>query len=580
MANCALITITRGSVTGKQLENEFRAQAGPNSTWRWFAKKVADNKFQLRFPTAKKVEDLSFFPGMEMRTVPDVSFRVDIWNPNVGAKKGLEIAWFRIFGLPLEKRTDKKASLVGSLVGIPMEVDKANLKRWYVRVKIGCRDMTKVPAVVEGLLDFHFYDFTFQREVPVEGVTDPTGTKWTRTTDRSNEDFPSPKKHKWSGGTGNKDNQSGSSQTGSKSQKQQGGAEDQVKEDEQLHSEKSNGVDLETQIPTNRATDGQRKGKEKKVDVPEPNLVEDATGGGASSDEDSADQGLTFDDIISPGGEHLNFGSFQNMDIRNIWNFRTNEEVSVPINICGTNLSKSKYDPLTVIEAKNAMTLGKEGLRDYLLNLKPVEKCLQSEKTLDFQVENVTEKDTCTSPFNGTQEAPTCDLSSQEDGFKSSQPIQEHEEKQSVNKGYEQEASLEWSKLMGETEKEIPKDKSVVRAEGLQAEKEVELARGEDTFPQPGEEPLLDQHVMRVNVQKEKKGEPIRQSERLKNQEDANLKIAEKAERATMKKNLGGLQKTEDRVQLEAGAEVLKKAALHFHNEGASPGDAGVVLLQ
>jgi len=39
MANCALITITKGSITRKQLENEFRAQAGQNYIWRWFEKK-------------------------------------------------------------------------------------------------------------------------------------------------------------------------------------------------------------------------------------------------------------------------------------------------------------------------------------------------------------------------------------------------------------------------------------------------------------------------------------------------------------------------------------------------------------
>ena len=86
---------------------------------------------------------------------------------------------------------------MASLVGVPMEVDKNNLKRWeFVRVKIGCRDITKVPAVVEGVMDLHFFDFTFQREVPVEGMTNAAGTTWTRTTDRTSGDFPSPKKTK------------------------------------------------------------------------------------------------------------------------------------------------------------------------------------------------------------------------------------------------------------------------------------------------------------------------------------------------------------------------------------------------
>ena len=54
MANCALIKITKGEVSARQLEHEFKAQAGPNSTWRWFAKKISNGTFQMRFPTAKK----------------------------------------------------------------------------------------------------------------------------------------------------------------------------------------------------------------------------------------------------------------------------------------------------------------------------------------------------------------------------------------------------------------------------------------------------------------------------------------------------------------------------------------------
>ena len=50
-----------------------------------------------------------------------------------------------------------------------------------------------MPALVEGLLDFHFYDFTFQREVPTEGITNAAGTKWTRNSERQEDDNPSPK---------------------------------------------------------------------------------------------------------------------------------------------------------------------------------------------------------------------------------------------------------------------------------------------------------------------------------------------------------------------------------------------------
>jgi hypothetical protein len=147
------------------------------------------------------VEDLSFFNGMFMRTIPNVTFKVEKWNPNAGAKSKLDTSWFRIIGIPLEKRSEKIASYVGSLVGIRLEVDKGNLRRWdYVRVRIGCRDVKKLPASVEGLLDLHFYEFTFKREVPQAGVTNASGTTWTRIDDRSNEDNPSPKEPKRSDG--------------------------------------------------------------------------------------------------------------------------------------------------------------------------------------------------------------------------------------------------------------------------------------------------------------------------------------------------------------------------------------------
>ena len=92
--NCALIRIIKGNVTARQLENEFKAQAGPQSTWRWFAKNVSENSFQMKFPTSKKVEELSFFTAMQMGTVPDITFKVEHWNSNVGAKGSLETAWF------------------------------------------------------------------------------------------------------------------------------------------------------------------------------------------------------------------------------------------------------------------------------------------------------------------------------------------------------------------------------------------------------------------------------------------------------------------------------------------------------
>jgi hypothetical protein len=48
--NTTIVTILKGSVTSKQIEDEFtRILSG---AWRWTARKVTDNKFTMRFPTA------------------------------------------------------------------------------------------------------------------------------------------------------------------------------------------------------------------------------------------------------------------------------------------------------------------------------------------------------------------------------------------------------------------------------------------------------------------------------------------------------------------------------------------------
>jgi hypothetical protein len=128
---------------------------------------------------------------MLMGTVPGVTFKVEPCNPYVGAKAKIEYAWFMISWIPMEKRTEKRACYVASLVGLPLKVDKNNLKRWeYVRVKIGCKDITKVPAVVEDLLEMHFYDFAFQREVSTGNHNKPAWNTWTRTSERD-DDKPS-----------------------------------------------------------------------------------------------------------------------------------------------------------------------------------------------------------------------------------------------------------------------------------------------------------------------------------------------------------------------------------------------------
>lgn len=270
--------------------------------------------FQERFPNSRTIEDLAFFAALNMGTKPSVTFKMEKWNSAIGSTGAIQSAWFRIRGIPYEKRSFSNASKVGSFVGLPLEVDTVNLHKFeYVRVKIGCRDITKVPVVVNGLLDFFFYDFKFQREVVQEGTTSPAGNKWLRN-DKPCVDKPSPKKQKLG---------EGQNKTG-------------IAQNSQQRMPKSTNVGKGVQLS---ATE---KGK---------SLVEDV---------ESEDEGLKFGDFLSPGGSSINFGSFQQEDVQKIWKMQLNENLSTVINEYGTNLSKSKFDSLAAIEAKFAMKTGKE----------------------------------------------------------------------------------------------------------------------------------------------------------------------------------------------------------------------------
>lgn len=77
MSSTALITITAGEANGREIESEFKLKAGPNSSWRWYAKKLGEGKYQMRFPNAQTIDDIAHFMELRMRSKPDVVCKVE-----------------------------------------------------------------------------------------------------------------------------------------------------------------------------------------------------------------------------------------------------------------------------------------------------------------------------------------------------------------------------------------------------------------------------------------------------------------------------------------------------------------------
>lgn len=118
----------------------------------------------MRFPDARMIKDWGHFNLVMRSTYAQIS--VKPWSPAIGAMGELQRAWFRVKGIPYDKRSTKTLAYVGSLVGVTTKVDESTLSKLdYVRMKIACKDITKIPPSAEGVIIQYIYDFFFKREV-------------------------------------------------------------------------------------------------------------------------------------------------------------------------------------------------------------------------------------------------------------------------------------------------------------------------------------------------------------------------------------------------------------------------------
>ena len=158
-----VMTVVTGSVNAKQIEHKFMNLIGATS-WRWIAKPVGEGKFTMRFPIEKMAQEWSFLQNLNMRNGAQI--KIEAWSP-VGAKGVLQTAWFRVKKIPADQRSILTLAKVGGLVGKVMEIDEESRFRYdYVRLKIACRDVSKVPKTAEGTLGLYIFDFEFEREIP------------------------------------------------------------------------------------------------------------------------------------------------------------------------------------------------------------------------------------------------------------------------------------------------------------------------------------------------------------------------------------------------------------------------------
>jgi hypothetical protein len=135
--------------------------------WKFFAKSVSATEFRTRFPNAKSIDELAHVGKLFMKTVPGAIIRLVKWNGDITPISYMEEAWFRVTGIPIKYRCKSTAYYVASMVGKPLALDKNYLRNFsYIRVKIGCQDITLAPEKRIGEIRKAFYEFHFTREMP------------------------------------------------------------------------------------------------------------------------------------------------------------------------------------------------------------------------------------------------------------------------------------------------------------------------------------------------------------------------------------------------------------------------------
>jgi hypothetical protein len=136
--------------------------------WRWRVRPIGDGKFLMRFPTTKMANQWSNLKNLTMKN--EAQIKIEASTPVVGVKGVLQSAWFRVSKIPADQRSIRTLAKVGGLVGKVIEVDEGTRFRYdYLRLRIACRDVSKVPKTAEAFLGMHLMKLGYEREVLEDG---------------------------------------------------------------------------------------------------------------------------------------------------------------------------------------------------------------------------------------------------------------------------------------------------------------------------------------------------------------------------------------------------------------------------
>ncbi|KAM0902134.1 hypothetical protein ACQ4PT_019499 [Festuca glaucescens] len=168
--NIGLVYIDKGEITKEELYHGLAKIYRTN--WPWHIRQLDEWNFLVKFPPHLKVEEIAGYPSFGLPK-EGVFVKVHVWSGILDYYANLQEVWLQIRGLNQDWCKRPTPMQFVTAFGIMLDVDWYGMFRTFyeiVRVKIKCRDHSRIPAA----RIFEIDGFLFQIKFAVEGPSSVT----------------------------------------------------------------------------------------------------------------------------------------------------------------------------------------------------------------------------------------------------------------------------------------------------------------------------------------------------------------------------------------------------------------------
>lgn len=145
--NCGVVNIKQGVINLQGLEQKLSAIFCRVKQWPWQIREVDDKTFVFRFPPWKNVAELIDLPAFALEE-GGVTVKITEWEGAIDAFGELIEAWIQIDGITPRWCSWKVFAQLSSCFGLLIDNWSGLFKSFCqkVRIKVACKDPTKVPS--------------------------------------------------------------------------------------------------------------------------------------------------------------------------------------------------------------------------------------------------------------------------------------------------------------------------------------------------------------------------------------------------------------------------------------------------